>query len=713
MNILQVIIRWFLRLKWWFIVLPALIALLAIFLTRNLDQRYNTDITIYTGVISNYDPGQSNVRQDWNMLNNSIQNIINTIQSKETLRRLSIQLYARVMIHGNPKEDNTYILAKHYRELYNITPQNVRLLIDKKSEEKTVANLLSYEKPERNNFIYGLTNWSHPYFSFTALKDNMKIKRLDNSDILQINYEANDPGIAYQTLQVLSEIFSDEYKELQFSNTNNVIQYFEGELDRVGKELRLQEDSLTNYNLENRVVNYEKQTEALAFLDKEFSMRAQEVYFIYNNTQAALLELESRLDDNLKAIRNNTDFLNRLDKLSDINYNISRINTFGVDSTSVNDVKELRDLTLNLKKGERDLRDFMKTYMSEKYTKEGYSNNNFVSQWIDELIKYKRAEADVQVVNDFKKDIDDKYTLYSPIGSVLKRKERGINFTEQSYLSILSSLNTARLRLKSLEMNSAVLKILNSPNFPLNSLPSKRKVFVAGAYFGTIILLFGFFLLIELLDRTLRDKIRTERLSRLKVIGAFPKSNITKNRSVIEHKVVHVVANTLYSFYQPNLDMNLINVIPLKSIRESNNVNELLSNYWKELGINVKSIFEGTDFKADSREYLIGQDWQSKLSACDIALVQHASLSETLIPSFFLQESIATIILLEADTLFNTEDEMLLNSLVTRLVGKPVFVCLVGAKKNVLEDFTGLLPPYTFLRRVGYRLANFGLTSKM
>lgn len=713
MNILQLIIRWFLRLKWWFIILPTVIAMIAILLTQNLSQRYNSDITIYTGVISNYDPGQAAGRQDWNMLNNSIQNIINTIQSKETLRKLSIGLYARLMIHGDANKNNTYIEAKHYRELYEMTPIEVRKLIDKNSESKTVENLVNYEKPTRDNFVYGLMNWNHPYFSYSSLKDNIKIKRLDNTDILLVNYETDDPGIAYQTLMVLSEIFSDEYRDLQFSNTNNVIQYFEGELARIGNELRLQEDSLTLYNLDNRVINYDKQTEAIALLDKEFSLRSQEVYFTYYNTQAALKELESRLDGNLKAIKNNSDFLDRINRISDLNYNISRTKTFGLDSTVVNKEQYLQRLNKDLKKGEEDLKVFMGQYTADKYTRDGYPNSSFVIQWIEELIKSKRSEADLKVIKDFEANLDQKYIKYSPIGSVLKRKERSINFTEQSYLSILSSLNQARLRLKSLEMNSAVLKVINPPNFPLNSLPSKRKMIVIGSYFGTIIMLFGFFLLVELLDRTLRDKLRTERITKLKVIGAFPNSNVLKNRDIVIQKIVHVVANNLFSLMHSTQSWNLINIVPLVPLKSDDNIAELLRDYWSNLGVNVKVISEGKDFKSASREYLIGQDWKTQLLGSDIALVQHAALTETLIPTSFLQESIANIILLDADSLYNTEDEILINNLVERLDGKSVFVCLFGANKYVIEEFTGLLPPYTFLRKLGYRLSNFGLTSRM
>lgn len=714
MNIFQLVIRWFLRLKWWFLALPIFVTLIAVYFTKNLNLQYKTEITIFTGVISNYggDPGQSNGGQDWNFLNNSINNITNTIRSKETLKRLSLMLYARVMIHGNPNVDNSYIKAVHYRELYDITPKDVLKLIDKKSVEKTVENLLKYEKPERNNFVYGLINWNHPYFSYAIINENLKIYRVDNSDILQVSYETNDPGIAYQTLQILSDIFGNEYRKLQFSNTNNVIKYFEDELAGLARELRGQEDSLTLYNMQNRVINYDKQTEALAFLDKEFSLRAQEVLFAFNNTRAAVQELESRLDLNTKAIKNNSEFLHKLQNISAMNYSLSQARTAGLDSLMVGKDQYINNLSKDLKKGETEFRDFMQQYSAQKYTRDGYPNSNYVAQWVDELLKFKKAEAELQVVKDFQADIDSKYTKYSPIGSVLKRKERSINFTEQSYLAILRSLNEARLRLKSLEMNSAVLKVINPASFPLNSLPSKRKIIVAGAYFGTLILLFGFFLLLELLDRTIRDKMRTERLIRAKVIGAFPKANIFKNKQLIEQKIVHVLANNLYGLYRHDLPYNLINVITLRPLPKAHYISEMLSSYWQNIGINVRAFHEGADFKVDSRAYLIEQSWKEVFKAYDISLVQHGPLFQSLIPTAFLQEGIACLVLMEADSLFNVEDEMMLNNLRERMDGKPVLICLVDAKKYVIEEFTGLLPPYTFIRKLGYRLANFGLTSR-
>ena len=65
---------------------------------------------------------------------------------------------------------------------------------------------------------------------------------------------SEDAGIAYNTLEILLEEFVNEYKDMRYGETDKVIAYFKAELDRIGTELRIAEDSLTNYNIEKRVI---------------------------------------------------------------------------------------------------------------------------------------------------------------------------------------------------------------------------------------------------------------------------------------------------------------------------------------------------------------------------------------------------------------------------------------------------------------------------
>lgn len=81
-------------------------------------------------------------------------------------------------------------------------------------------------------------------------------------------------------------------------------------------------------------------------------------------------------------------------------------------------------------------------------------------------------------------------------------------------------------------MTSATLKVLNAPTFPIQPEPNNRKKIILIAFFGSISLIFGFFLIVELLDRTLRDKVRTERLTKVSYWERSQASLHTNSRAI-------------------------------------------------------------------------------------------------------------------------------------------------------------------------------------
>ena len=55
---------------------------------------------------------------------------------------------------------------------------------------------------------------------------------------------------------------------------------------------------------------------------------------------------------------------------------------------------------------------------------------------------------------------------------------------------------------------------------------------------------------------------------------------------------------------------------------------------------------------------------------------------------------------------------MLYGSIVEKSVDKFVPICLTKVNRDVIEVFTGMLPPYTSFRKLLYRLLHFGLSMK-
>lgn len=715
MDFLLYVFRFLYRIRWWLIITPLVLVLLVIWQTRNMTQTYHVDMTIYTGVVSGFTSESEGGTYNTTVINSTLDNIMNIIKSKSTLEDVSIHLYARHMIYGSREDDNEYISAENYKRLLRITPDEVLKLIDKSSEEKTVQNLRQYEKASPSNFVYGLFNWNHPFYSFVFL-NNIKVQRLGNSDMLSISYSSTDPGVAYQTLLLLDKMYVKNYQLLQFGSTNSAIRYFEDELEQVGAELRMNEDSLTNYNVRNRIINYDEQTKQVAALDKEFELRYQEVLLNLNSANASVQFLEKQVEDNASYLRDNSQFLKKLEEISRLSAKISEMEMFYNDTTSsAYSYQKIQDYKENLSKLEEDFAQFSLEKSNQKYTREGYPTSNFVAQWLEELIKKEKMSAEAKVLENFKMSLDKQYSHFSPIGSTIKRQERSIDFIERSYLSILSSLNGARLRLKSLEMNSASLKMINPPIFPLKASPSKRKSIVVATYAGSLLFLLGFFLLVELLDRTLRDKLRTERITSGKVAGAFPgrlRLSRQKYAKDCREKAIQYMSNTLLNHIKVP-SPTIINFISVGRGVGKSYLAEQLVGYWEAQGLRVKWLQWDADFTPFSKEFLLAQSIKDLYPGTqdDIILVEHAPLTQQSIPGTLLLEASVNLLIVRADKVWKESDQLLFKDIQERGKPVPLYLYLNKASTDVVETFTGLLPPYSPLRKMMYRYCQMALTS--
>lgn len=191
MNFIISTIRALFRHRWTILSVTVFLTLFAIFYTRHMRGGYDVKATLYTGIVSGYNL-ESEKRTDWSIIQNSMDNLISIIQAESTLKQVCLRLYARVLIKGDPNKDTEGITASSYRSTYDHVRNSphgkqILALIDKTSEDKTVANLEKYMKPQKDNYIYGLFYYNHPFYSYNALK-NIKVQRRLTSDLLDISY---------------------------------------------------------------------------------------------------------------------------------------------------------------------------------------------------------------------------------------------------------------------------------------------------------------------------------------------------------------------------------------------------------------------------------------------------------------------------------------------------------------------------------------------
>lgn len=125
----------------------------------------------------------------------------------------------------------------------------------------------------------------------------------------------------------------------------------------------------------------------------------------------------------------------------------------------------------------------------------------------------------------------------------------------------------------------------------------------------------------------------------------------------------------------------------------------------------------GEDFNTESTQYLLAKSITDfyTLQGEDILIVAYPPLSKSNIPTALLNDANANILVSPADCGWKTIDKQLCEQLITQM-GKanvPFRICLTNANRDAVEDFTGQLPPYTLLRRIGYRFSQLSLTEKI
>jgi len=719
MEILGQVLKLLYRIRFWLIFLPLIAVLIAIYATRNMERQYVVTTTIYTGIASGFtiESGAEGGKIDWSSVNNGMDNLVSLIRSKSTLRNVSIRLYTQDMIYGDSLHDNNYIQAQHYKDLVRITPKEVRALIDKTSEEKTIENLNAYEKASPKNFVYGLFNWYHPHYSYTALS-GIVVNRLFNSDMLEIEYSSNDPGITYNTLLLLNDEYVKQYDQLRFGETNNVIAYFRSELAKLGVKLRASEDSLTQYYINKKIINYLKQTELVTTLSRDYDLLYNDALLKYTSSSKMVDQLEERIKEQTRLIENNTIFMDKLNKLSLISAQAARVKVFHTDSTIVSKPQQSIEVyDKMIADAEADLKAFSALATTQKFTKEGIATSKFVEDWIIEIINKEKAAAELKVMIEIKKSLDAQYVYYAPVGSTLNRKEREIGFTEQSYISTLQSLNTALMRQKTLQMSSATLKAIDPPLFPVSPVKTARRTIVMATFFGTIIFIISFFVLLELFDRTVRDHIRAERLIPAKVLGVFPRNNSLRYRGFnkeYERIATNYLANAIIPYLNPKERPDIINFISTDDGTGKSTLIAFLNEYWTERGLRVRVVSWHDDISSDSRDFILSMnlselyDYENE----DVILVEHRSILQSAIPVGLLREASINIIVLRADKVWRDIDKIAFERLKLQTQNIPVILYLTQTTRDVAESFMGMLPPYSKIRKLIYKMAQFGLTSK-
>ncbi len=714
MDIILYISRFFYRIRHQLVFGTLIITILVAYFSQFMGKNYTVSTSIYTGIASSTGLTTNEERTDWQIIANTYDNLVSLTKSKGTLETVSLKLLALCLIHGNPEEDNLYITAKNYKHLKETIPEDILNLVDTASFEKTFELLKEYKNSDSRNYLQELFNSETPFFSYAALS-KIIIRRQGNSDLIEIIYTSTDPGITWNTVKLISDEMKASYNRLRFQAADDIVKYYEEELKKVRAKLNQQENSLTDYNVANKVINYDEQTRAIAQNYEYFATRYEEAEKNYESSLKLIEDVEKYMLMRAKLIKANEEFINTLEDVTRISGKITEIETFtSEDKQATNE--ELQGYKTDLKDAEKKIALLTEQINSYKESKEGVAIEGLVDEWLKQTLLYTKSKAELGVLNKRKQEFDNLYKTYSPVGTRIKQQEREINLSEQSYIQILYALNMAKMKQKNIQLTSATLNTISEPSYPLFSDKGKRLLLIIAAFIGSLLFIVGLNLIIELLDRTLRDAERAKRLTGMNILGAFTGRNSQLKFRGFVKACNRISASYICNRLNPYLhkDRTLcVNILSIDPKEGKTFICKYLSDQWETLGFNVEYIRVEQEISIDAA-FLTTDKIENHIhfeKRPDILLVEYPAIRQNGIPPCLLRSAQVNLLVANACRVWKRSDDEYVKYLREMTQNAPLFLYLNNASREAVEDFTGQLPPETSMRSFANRMMYMGLTS--
>jgi uncharacterized protein involved in exopolysaccharide biosynthesis len=709
---------------WLLITVPIILAVLVFFLTKNEKKIYASKARVYTAFAS----GSSielESRLDFKATNIEYDNLINLIKSKTTVEEVSLKLFTQHLLLD--KADPKFISAEKYQKLMAIVPEEVKALVVQGDMQKTYDNFLSYKQSSADNFINELLNLKHPDYSYEELVKRISIKRILSSDFIDIEFQSEDAAICQHTLTLLTDTFIRLNAEIKADQSDVVVHYFEGQLNRTSERLTIAEKELLNFNRENLIMNYYEQTKLIAGRREDFELRYQEVQQNYSASEAVIAQLEKKISTHDKKLLQNNKILELRENIGDINYKIA-MKSINIENDSVkikDNYNEVYKLNQKLNLAKKQINQAVDTVFVIDHNSNGIASSKILNDWLAQSITFEGSKAELKILDIKRIEFDDLYKRYAPLGAILKKLERKIGIEEKEYLSLLQSLGLAKLKQQNGQLKSNI-QITEAAFFPLNPEPSKRIILVIVAGLAGFIIIVFTLLALEFLDGNINTAERAKDRIKLSVSSIFPVIN-PKDKVVdygfLQNKAINAISRNiiLNQFKKEDKKEPILNMLFSTQEKEGKTfICKQLISKLTELDYNVLHITydtENLDISHDcyhKMQYPIS-DKLYKISALhefspnglienyasyDFIIFEIPSIIKNPFPVMLVASMDFTFLVTRANRAWSDADKNALNLFKKATSGPEPTIILNGVKVNEMETVVGELPKKrSFLRQ--------------
>lgn len=693
----------------WLLLFPLVVTGTVTYLTRQLPRSYVSNATVYTGFASGLSIASEGSQITSQEVNNAFDNLITTIKSRETLTEVGLRMLA---YHLSLKRSSPDQLGQPAFEVVQaLRAGELKPVVVGHNEVETLKNLQRLAQSPDGNAVKKLLYQSASPYAVESILGRITVARKNSSDMLELSCKANDPALCQQTLVFLIDTFRKRYQAFRSSENGTVVKYFEDQAQSAHHGLTSAEDRLTNFGIQNKIINYGEQSKFTAEAKENTTSEYVHEKMQQEAAQASLSTLERKLDENASVLLANSNVSAKRVELGKLQTKLANALVYEYPPA------EVAKLRANTDQLSEELKVAVRRLYNSTNTIESIPKQDLLGDYVEQMLKLQESNARLKVLKARVQDYAGIYGELAPQGSAVHRLEREVGLAEREYLSVLHGLNMARIRQKDLEMTGS-MEVIDAPALPMKPQPSIRSMLIVISFVAGLVLLLAYLLGRQLLNGSIQTPERAEQLSGLPLGAAFPvidkqfaKYDLTFiEQCVIEQLRSRILIETPSISEDHRRPYRLITLWGTRSGQGKTWVGERISHQLVKAGHRVCYLYpnnsaERPDTDAMTVAYPIETDFADtvevgvllqlvdtyKTPVFDYIFLEMPELLTNAMPVHLVSQSHLSLLVVHAKSTWTKADQAV-NTLYQKASRNKLMVVLNAVEPDLLEPLLGKIP---------------------
>ncbi|MFN5557276.1 MAG: GumC family protein [Chryseotalea sp.] len=694
MDALIDILRTLLRHQYKLIIMPLLTMMLIFYFTRNLPQHYKTEARLYLNLQES--KGLSLADEDLKQyqVHSYFQNTVELLKSKRTLERVRMKAI-ELALAPTPNyfhDGNEKLLAKRAEvEQKLISLQVGETLSPNDSASQLMIQFLHYHR-----------------LLDDGIRNAVLAFRVMDSNFMKVELTAEHPEKAKLLAELFIEALVEENRSLAKNKIKGHKEIIEGLVRQAKEDLDTKIKKLEQFKSTNTIINLGEHTKAIVvYLVQLEGQRANlmaRVAASSRGKQEVLATVQSGNEVSLD-LSGHDEILKLKNELKELNRS-ALVNSFRDQK-----VADQKTIESNIEKTKAAIQQ----KLLELARKTPYDPSQFQLDLAGRFLNYDldaETSADmIDIINSEIQRVNQYSKRFAPFESTIGAYEQEISTANHVYLTLLNKLNLT----ESMEYGSGenVIDVIDTPVLPTKPQPSKRWIMIIAGGLAVFVLLAAVFIILHLLDATIRSVEKLKIHTSLPILGAIPQT--TKlNDDILQHAWLAIenqqwmqMAQLILNRCQGEENVLLItsafaeqgqNTIALKMkqfLCEANlrvalvQANCTLQQNLPEADINLNNWLENEKLIAN-REKVISEIKRLKKEN-DIVLVVPTPMDQPATTHFWMEQANHLLLAFKANRIFTKMDkraEELIQHSPISFLGN----VLLDVHPESMEDFLGGLP---------------------